>query len=147
VTIIFLESPEPDTQGFWRKQNSTTRGSVNLREIGEVYHVDMFCAGVSFICAYVLDTETNQSLTTIHRHFHTPTSLRPCHFDSHLHFSSPFLVLETQKLEPSRTKKNPPHQIFVRGWKFFRNGMYYITMLQLCIILLHLSPPLSHSLF
>ena len=75
MTIIFLESPEPDTQGFWRKQNSTTRDSVNLGEIGEVYHVDMFCAGVSFICAYVLDTETSQSLTTIHCHFHTPTSL------------------------------------------------------------------------
>ncbi len=108
MTIIFLESPELDTQGFWRKQNSTTHGSVNLREISEVYHVDMLCAGVSFICAYVLDTETNQSLTTIHCHFHTPTSLRPCHFDSHSHFSSPFLVLETQKLEPSRTKKTTP---------------------------------------
>ena len=35
-TIIFLESPEPDTQGFWRKQNNTTRGSVNLREIGDL---------------------------------------------------------------------------------------------------------------
>ncbi len=72
--------------------------------------MDMFCAGVSFICAYVLDTETNQSLTTIHSHFHTPTSLRPCHFDSHSHFSSPFLVLKTQKLEPSRTKKITPVQ-------------------------------------
>ncbi len=30
-TIIFLETPEPDTQVFWRKQKSTTRGSVNLR--------------------------------------------------------------------------------------------------------------------
>jgi hypothetical protein len=60
-------------------------------------------------CAYyVLDTETSQSLTTIHRHFHTPTSLRPRHFDSHSHFSLPFLVLETQKLEPSRTKKPLP---------------------------------------
>ncbi len=56
MTIIFLESPEPDTQGFWRKQNNMTRGSVNLWEIGNlrgVYHVDMFCAGVSFICIYV----------------------------------------------------------------------------------------------
>ncbi len=91
-----------------------TRGSVNLWEIGDlrgVYHVDMFCSGVSFICAYyVLDTETSQSLTTIHRHFHTPTSLCPRHFDSHSHFSLPFLVLETQKLEPSRTNKTTSFQ-------------------------------------
>jgi hypothetical protein len=59
---------------------------------------------VSFTCAYVLDPEPSQSLTTIHRHFHTHTSLRPRHFDSHSHFSLPFSVLETQKLEPSRTK-------------------------------------------
>ncbi len=58
-----------------------------------------------YMCIIVLDQEPSQSLTTIHRHFHTPTSLRPCHFDSHTHFSSPFLVLETQNLEPSRTKK------------------------------------------
>ncbi len=42
MTIIYLESPEPDTQGFWRKQNSTIRGSVNLREIGDL-------RGVSFM--------------------------------------------------------------------------------------------------
>ena len=47
MTIIFLESPEPDTQGFWRKQNSTTRGPVNLREIGDL-------RGVSLSCGYVL---------------------------------------------------------------------------------------------
>jgi hypothetical protein len=45
-----------------------------------------------------MDPEPSQSLTT-------PTSLRPCHIDSHSHFSSPFFVLETQNLEPNRTKK------------------------------------------
>ncbi len=54
--------------------------------------------GVSYSCAYVMDPEPSQSLTT-------PTSLCPCHFDSHSHFSSPFFVLETQNLEPNRTKK------------------------------------------
>jgi hypothetical protein len=87
---------------------------VNLREIGNLRGVSISCGYVLrgsefYICTYVLDTETNQSLTTaIHRHFNTPTSLRPRHFDSQSHFSSPFLVLETLKLEPSRTKKNTP---------------------------------------
>ncbi len=31
------------------------------------------------------------------------------HFDSHSHFSSPFLNLETQNLEPSRTKITTPY--------------------------------------
>ena len=38
--------------------------------------------------------------------FPLPLLLRPRHFHSHSHFSLPFLVLETQNLEPSRTKKN-----------------------------------------
>ena len=36
--------------------------------------------------------------------FPLPLLLRPRHFYLHSHFSSPFLVLETQNLEPSRTK-------------------------------------------
>ncbi len=38
--------------------------------------------------------------------FPLPLLLRPRHFHSHSHFSLPFLVLETQNLEPSRTEKN-----------------------------------------
>ncbi len=114
MTIIFLESPEPDTQGFWRKQNNTTRGSVNLREIGNL-------RGVSLSCGYVLcgsefymcihSGYRNKSVTCHHpspfSHSHFS------HFDSHSHFSSLFLVLETQNLEPSRTKITTP--IFLRN--------------------------------
>ncbi len=97
-----------------------------------------------YICAYyVLDTETSQPLTTIHRHFHTPTSLRPRHFDSHSHFSSPFLVLETQKLEPSRTKKTTPRKSMFKKqvknyfWLYTKNQKMTVGW-KLCP---HLSPP------
>ncbi len=38
-----------------------------------------------------------------HRHFPLPLSLFHCHFDSHFCFSLPFLVLQAQKTEQSRT--------------------------------------------
>ncbi len=113
--IVFLESPEPDTQGFWRKQSSTTRDSVYLREIGDLRGSEF----IMWICLrrgsefymwiYVLDPEPSQSLTSIHRHFPPPTSLRPRHFYSHSHFSSLFLVLETQNLPYWSGLKTPPN--------------------------------------
>ncbi len=89
VTIIFLESPEPDTQGFWRKQNNTTRGSVNLREIGDLRGVTLSCGYVLrgteyYIC--ICSGYRNKSVT-----HHHPS---PC---SHSHFPppSPFLFALT----------------------------------------------------
>ena len=117
MTIIVLESPEPDTQGFWRKQNSTTRGSVNLQEISDL-------RGVSLSCGYVLRGSEfymcicsgyrNKSVT--HHHPSPFSHSHFSHFDSHSHFSSPFLVLETQKLEPSRTKKTGTNRLVPSIW-------------------------------
>ncbi len=67
-------------------------------------------AGVSYSCAYAMDPEPSQSLTT-------PTSLHPCHFDLHSHFSSPFFVLETQNLEPNRTKKTGTAAAACQQWQ------------------------------
>ncbi len=88
----------------WRVQNRTLKDSGENRTVRHVVlwicgksviwagvslSCGYVCTGVSFTCAYVLDPEPSQSLTTIHCHFHTPTSLHPCHFDLHSHFSSP----------------------------------------------------------
>ncbi len=105
----------------WRVQNRTLKDSGENRTVRHVVLCICgklaICAGVSLSCGYVCtgvsfymwicSGSRTKSVTHLHPSpFSTPTSLRPCHFDSHSHFSLPFLVLEMQNLEPSRTKKN-----------------------------------------